>query len=47
MVAIPEGMMAIDVDDDDGGRAAAARLADELGRAAPDPVASAPRTVST
>ena len=31
MVAIPAGMMAIDVDHDDGGRAAAARLADELG----------------
>jgi hypothetical protein len=31
MVAIPAGMMAIDIDDDDGGRAAAARLAGELG----------------
>ena len=31
MVAIPAGMMAIDVDDDDGGRAAADRLAGELG----------------
>jgi hypothetical protein len=31
MVAIPDGMMAIDVDDDDGGRAAADRLAGELG----------------
>ena len=31
MVAIPERMMAIDVDDDDGGRAAAAGLAGELG----------------
>ena len=31
MVAIPDGMMAIDVDDDDGGRAAAAGLAGELG----------------
>jgi len=30
MVAIPEQMMAIDVDDDDGGRAAAAGLAAEL-----------------
>ena len=31
MVAIPDGMMAVDVDDDDGGRAAAARLAEVLG----------------
>ena len=31
MVAIPEQMMAVDVDDDDGGRAAAAGLAGELG----------------
>ena len=31
MAAIPDGMMAIDVDDDDGGRAAAAGLAGELG----------------
>jgi Bifunctional DNA primase/polymerase, N-terminal/SNF2-related domain len=31
MVAIPAGMMAIDIDDDDGGRAAAAQLARELG----------------
>jgi hypothetical protein len=31
MVAIPEGMMAIDRDDDDGGRAAAAALAEEMG----------------
>ena len=31
MVAIPDEMMAIDVDDDDGGRAAAAGLAAELG----------------
>ena len=31
MAAIPEQMMAVDVDDDDGGRAAAARLAGELG----------------
>jgi hypothetical protein len=31
MVAIPAGMMAIDIDDDDGGRAAAAQLASELG----------------
>ena len=35
MVAIPEGMMAIDVDDDDGGRAAAAGLAGELGELPP------------
>ena len=31
MIAIPEQMMAIDVDDDDGGRAGAAGLAGELG----------------
>ena len=29
MVAIPEQMMAVDVDDDDGGRAAAAGLAED------------------
>ena len=31
MVAIPPGMMAIDRDDDDGGRAAIAELTEELG----------------
>jgi hypothetical protein len=35
MAAIPAGMMAIDVDDDDGGRAAVARLAEELGELPP------------
>jgi hypothetical protein len=35
MLAIPTGMMAIDVDDDDGGRAAAAQLASELGQLPP------------
>jgi hypothetical protein len=35
MVAIPAGMMAIDRDDDDGGRAAVARLAGELGELPP------------
>ena len=35
MVAIPDGMMAIDVDDDDGGRAAAAGLAEVLGELPP------------
>ncbi len=35
MVAIPPGMMAIDRDDDDGGRAAVAELARELGELPP------------
>jgi hypothetical protein len=35
MVAIPPGMMAIDRDDDDGGRAAVAELAAELGKLPP------------
>jgi Bifunctional DNA primase/polymerase, N-terminal/SNF2-related domain/YspA, cpYpsA-related SLOG family len=35
MVAIPPGMMAIDRDDDDGGRAAIAELAGELGELPP------------
>jgi hypothetical protein len=35
MVAIPPGMMAIDRDDDDGGRAAIAELATELGELPP------------
>ena len=35
MVAIPPGMMAIDRDDDDGGRAAIAELAEELGELPP------------
>ena len=35
MVAIPPGMMAIDRDDDDGGRAAIAELAAELGELPP------------
>jgi len=35
MVAIPAGMMAIDIDHDDGGRAATAGLADELGELPP------------
>jgi len=35
MLAIPAGMMAIDIDGDDGGRAAAAELADELGELPP------------
>ena len=35
MVAIPAGMMAIDRDDDDGGRAALAALAEELGELPP------------
>ena len=35
MVAIPAGMMAIDRDDDDGGRAALARLAADLGELPP------------
>jgi hypothetical protein len=35
MVAIPPGMMAIDRDDDDGGRAALAELAGELGELPP------------
>ena len=35
MVAIPAGMMAIDIDDDDGGRAAVAGLAGELGELPP------------
>ena len=35
MVAIPAGMMAIDIDHDDGGRAAAAGLAEELGELPP------------
>jgi hypothetical protein len=35
MLAIPAGMMAIDIDDDDGGRAALAQLADELGELPP------------
>lgn len=35
MVAIPEGMMAIDRDDDDGGRAAIAALTEELGSLPP------------
>jgi hypothetical protein len=35
MVAVPDGMMAIDIDDDDGGRAAIAALAADLGELPP------------
>jgi hypothetical protein len=35
MLAIPAGVMAIDIDDDDGGRTALARLAGELGELPP------------
>ena len=42
MVAIPPEMMAIDHDDDDGGRAAIAELAAELGELPADPGAPHP-----
>ena len=46
MVAIPPGMMAIDRDDDDGGRAAIAELAAERGSCRRR-WRTAPRTAST